>query len=82
MFGLYSFFYRQFEGEFNRTMKTPSMLRYVISFPMVSGEFLNATSPFCPEEVSMHVYIYVCTCTLHHTMCTRVHVYTEVELRV
>lgn len=44
------FFSHQFESEFNRTLKSASIVRYIIGFPMVCGEFLNATSPFCPEE--------------------------------
>ena len=46
-----SFFYRQFEGEFNRCLKNPAQLRHVIAFPVVCGEFLNCSSPFCQEEV-------------------------------
>ena len=45
------FFFRQFETEFARCLKTPSQLRYVVAFPVVASEFLNCTSPFCPEEV-------------------------------
>ena len=48
---LSSFFYRQFEGEFNRCLKNPAQLRHVIAFPVVCGEFLNCSSPFCQEEV-------------------------------
>ncbi|XP_064384719.1 nck-associated protein 1 homolog [Halichondria panicea] len=44
------FFYRQFENEFNRCMKNLSQVRYIIAFPVIRGEFLNSTSPFCPEE--------------------------------
>lgn len=57
----FSFFSRQFENEFNRTLKNPAQVRYIIGFPMVCGEFLNATSPFCPEEVCLRVYM----CILH-----------------
>ncbi len=52
VYSLHSFFYRQFENEFNRCMKNLSQVRYIIAFPVICGEFLNSTSPFCPEEVS------------------------------
>jgi len=51
MWSLSSFYSRQLENEFNRAFKSTSMVRYIIGFPMVCNEFLNATSPFCPEEV-------------------------------
>ena len=46
-----SFYYRQFEGEFNRCLKNTSQLRHIIAFPVVCGEFLNCSTPFCQEEV-------------------------------
>jgi len=44
------FYYRQFEGEFNRCLKNASQLRHIIAFPVVCGEFLNCSTPFCQEE--------------------------------
>ncbi|XP_003382558.1 PREDICTED: nck-associated protein 1-like [Amphimedon queenslandica] len=44
------FFFRQLETDFARCLKNPSQLRYLIAFPLVSSEFLNASTRFCPEE--------------------------------
>ena len=60
-----SFFFRQLETEFARCLKNPPQLRYLIAFPLVSSEFLNASTRFCPEEVSAEFmfdnfyYIYI-----------------------
>ena len=65
---LCSFFYRQFEGEFNRCLKNLTQVRHIIAFPVACGEFLNSTSPFCPEEVHTHTHIHVAV--RMHTYCT------------
>jgi NCK-associated protein 1 len=44
------FFFRQMEMEFARCLKNTKQYRYLIAFPMVSSEFLNCMTPFCPEE--------------------------------
>ena len=57
-----SFFFKQLEQEFSRCLKNPSQQRFLIAFPVICSEFLNGTTPFCPEEVCMCVCVCVCVC--------------------
>ncbi|XP_007429574.1 nck-associated protein 1-like [Python bivittatus] len=46
----FGFYVRHLEKLFASSMEEPSMLRYVIAFPLLCADFSCAIHPLCPEE--------------------------------
>lgn len=47
---IYCFYTNIFEHQFKQCMEFPAQHRFCIVFPMICGDFMNATHPLCPEE--------------------------------